>query len=356
MSKREFLQQAHLWRPESDYVCGWWCSEKLDGIRAFWDGGLTIGLRCDHIPWANTAKDTKVKYSTGLWSRYGKVIHCPNWWREAFPHIPMDGELWYGRGRRQELSSIVKREIPDARWSGVGYMVFDSPPFERVFANGVIDNIHYKKTFSGIMDWIGSLKLLKTVATFNGQFSFDAINIHMERELDGQPHAHWHKQLKLPMQSERCISFVESLCAELAASGAEGLMLRRGVMGWIPERTRNVLKVKALQTGKGDVIGYSWGKKTDKGSRLLGKMGSLLVSWNDKLFSISGFNDAERIMAYVEYDGQALTAEDIGKSAAGLPVSDDFHNPMFPRGSGVTFTYRDTTDSGVPMEARYKRL
>ena len=88
---------------------GWWCSEKLDGIRGYWDG-------------------------TQLISRQGNTINAPPWFTDQLPgSIPMDGELWMGRKRFQETISAVKRDVPDDRWKEVRYMVFDLPLHGGIF-------------------------------------------------------------------------------------------------------------------------------------------------------------------------------------------------------------------------------
>ena len=49
---------------------GWYMSEKLDGIRAYWDG-------------------------TQFWSKSGKLINLPDSFKEGLPDFHLDGELWY---------------------------------------------------------------------------------------------------------------------------------------------------------------------------------------------------------------------------------------------------------------------
>ena len=118
MAKREFLQLAHKYiGHNSTHMGGWFMSEKLDGIRAFWDGGISRGIPAHKIKWANTAKDYRLKElptATGLWSRYGKVIHAPDFWLDKMPPVPCDGELYCGRGEgsRQLLTSAVKKFNP----------------------------------------------------------------------------------------------------------------------------------------------------------------------------------------------------------------------------------------------------
>lgn len=78
-------------------------SEKLDGVRAFWDGHT-------------------------LRFRSGRRIAAPDWFMAALPATPLDGELWLGRGSFDRLSGIVRRSIPvDAEWRELRYMIFDLP-------------------------------------------------------------------------------------------------------------------------------------------------------------------------------------------------------------------------------------
>ncbi|WP_227501766.1 DNA ligase [Marinobacter nitratireducens] len=87
----------------------YWVSEKLDGVRAYWDG--------EH-----------------LWSRGGHVYRAPDWFTEDFPSHPLDGELWSGRGTFSALSGVVRKSQPiDAEWRNVLYKVFDLPQHDQVF-------------------------------------------------------------------------------------------------------------------------------------------------------------------------------------------------------------------------------
>ncbi|MGO9107157.1 MAG: hypothetical protein ACLQDH_13660, partial [Dissulfurispiraceae bacterium] len=105
MAKREFLQLADHYDPFKSNVAGWYISEKLDGTRCFWDGGLSRGLPPESVPWASVTdpktgeRKAKIKpIATGLWSRYGNPIMAPDWWLNRLPACPLDGELWAGRG------------------------------------------------------------------------------------------------------------------------------------------------------------------------------------------------------------------------------------------------------------------
>lgn len=81
----------------------YWVSEKLDGVRALWDG-------------------------RALRSRAGVRIDAPVWFLAGLPAQPLDGELWLGRGRFDEVSAIARRSPPrDDEWRSVRYMLFELP-------------------------------------------------------------------------------------------------------------------------------------------------------------------------------------------------------------------------------------
>ena len=85
-------------------------SEKLDGVRALWDG-------------------------TTLRFRSGRTISAPAWFLAKLPKTPLDGELWMGRGSFDVVSGIVRRLQPiDAEWEKVKYLVFELPNGAGTFA------------------------------------------------------------------------------------------------------------------------------------------------------------------------------------------------------------------------------
>ena len=87
----------------------YWVSEKLDGVRAYWDGER-------------------------LRSRRGNFFSAPAWFVADFPAFPLDGELWLGRGMFEKLSGAVRREKPrPAEWREIRFMVFDLPASAEVF-------------------------------------------------------------------------------------------------------------------------------------------------------------------------------------------------------------------------------
>lgn len=93
---------AAPYRDEID-PAAYWVSEKLDGVRALWDGQV-------------------------LRFRSGGRIPAPAWFVAALPPRPLDGELWIERRSFERLASAVRKQQPvDAEWRQVRYMVFDLP-------------------------------------------------------------------------------------------------------------------------------------------------------------------------------------------------------------------------------------
>lgn len=93
---------AKIWQHGQD-PAGFWVSEKLDGVRAIWDGHQ-------------------------LRFRSGRIVPAPDWFTAALPAQPLDGELWLGRGTFDALSAIVRKASPlDAEWRQVRYMIFELP-------------------------------------------------------------------------------------------------------------------------------------------------------------------------------------------------------------------------------------
>jgi DNA ligase 1 len=84
-------------------------SEKLDGVRAVWDG-------------------TVLKF------RSGRTVNAPAWFLAKLPKVPVDGELWLARGKFDVLSGMVRKAQPvDAEWEQIKYLVFELPGAEGDF-------------------------------------------------------------------------------------------------------------------------------------------------------------------------------------------------------------------------------
>jgi DNA ligase-1 len=87
----------------------YWVSEKLDGVRAYWDGKQ-------------------------LFTRNGNPISIPESAIEQLPATKLDGELWLGRGTFAQINGLIlSHNALSQEWNNVRYMVFDAPDYPGVF-------------------------------------------------------------------------------------------------------------------------------------------------------------------------------------------------------------------------------
>src|SRR5271165_34675 len=90
-------------------------SEKLDGIRGYWNGQTMI-------------------------SRNGKEIMCPAWLTEQLPNnISLDGEFWLGRGTFELTNGILQSFKDSMDWKRITFLVFDSPNSIKPYESRVSD-------------------------------------------------------------------------------------------------------------------------------------------------------------------------------------------------------------------------
>ena len=218
------LMLAKLWQVGQD-PNGFLVSEKLDGVRAFWDG---------HV----------------LRFRSGRPIAAPAWFTAALPATPLDGELWLGRGRFDELSGIVRRKVPnDAEWHELHYMIFDLPGEPGAF----------NQRAAHIVSVVGAAGVpwLQAVEQF--------------RVADRQA---LQRQLR-----------------ELVLDGGEGLVLHRADALWQSGRSDALRKLKPVPDEDARVVAYLPGK-----GRHAGRMGALLLEMpSGQRFALgTGFTDTQR--------------------------------------------------------------
>nr|WP_315183238.1 DNA ligase [uncultured Albidiferax sp.] len=102
------LQRPTAYRP-GIALAGYWVSEKLDGVRGYWDGSQ-------------------------LWTRGGQRIHPPAWFTAGWPSTALDGELWAGHGAfATAVSTVRQTDAGDAAWRQMRYRLFDLPGQSGVF-------------------------------------------------------------------------------------------------------------------------------------------------------------------------------------------------------------------------------
>lgn len=87
---------------DNQNISGWFMSEKLDGIRGYWDG-------------------------KNLYTKNGKLIHTPKSFTQNFPPFHLDGELWSKRDDFENIQSVVLDAVPSDKWSEITYNIFEVP-------------------------------------------------------------------------------------------------------------------------------------------------------------------------------------------------------------------------------------
>ncbi|KAF9924314.1 hypothetical protein FBU30_005680 [Linnemannia zychae] len=235
---------AHSWTEDCGIdPTGYWMSEKLDGVRAYYDG-------------------------THFYSRAGNKFFAPPFFSKHFPKDqPLDGELWLGRGRFQQCISIVKNQKADRadEWKEMTYLVFDAPKLDMTYEK----RLDYLKS---IMPAFGkdSIQSSSPSATSNKVPPYARLvpvqkclsKSHLLRELD---HVQTH--------------------------GGEGIMLRAPRSRYEFKRSKTLLKVKTFFDEEAIVVAVV--KGSGKNSH---RMGHIEVKTPDgRTFSVgSGFTDAQR--------------------------------------------------------------
>ncbi len=190
------LLLAKKYEAEKHDPTGWWISEKLDGVRAYYRDGK-------------------------LYTRTGHVIATPNWFLGAnlIPY-QLDGELWTGRGGFQDVVSIVRKKIPvDEEWKSITFQIFDIPDLQEIYEV--------------------RMKTLKNFITHSQSLHhFDYVK-------------QWKCESKSHLMGE--LIRVENL-------NGEGLMLRQPESSYEWKRSGTLLKVKSTMSDEVEIIGYEGGK------------------------------------------------------------------------------------------------
>ncbi|MCK5829499.1 MAG: DNA ligase [Methylococcales bacterium] len=105
------LMLAKTYKKGQVDITQYWVSEKLDGVRAYWDGEKLI-------------------------SKQGNTYTAPSWFTKGFPSQPLDGELWLSQGHFQQLLGTVTKKHPiDEEWRKISYAVFDLPNNKQSFTH-----------------------------------------------------------------------------------------------------------------------------------------------------------------------------------------------------------------------------
>ena len=231
-------------------------SEKYDGVRGHWDGRT-------------------------LRFRSGRSVPAPAWFTARLPATPLDGELWLGRGRFDELSGTVRKVVPvDAEWRQLRYMVFELPGERGTFAERA-----------------GLIRALAAQAAWPQLVAVD----------------------QAPVADRDAL---RRRLAATVAQGGEGLVLHLASGAYQPGRSDVTMKLKPALDTEAVVVGQRPGQ-----GRFAGQLGALEVRAPDgRQFLIgTGFSEAQRrdppaVGSVVTYRYRDLTVTGLPRFASFLRV------------------------------------
>jgi len=213
---------AHDWEDEDS--TGWWMSEKMDGVRAWWDGNMFI-------------------------SRNGNEFHAPDWFKRLLPSdIVLDGELWLGRDKFSETISIVRKLIPtDKEWESITFLIFDAPRHGGKFEE------RYQ-----------FLTTKFPVLRHHGGEGVGQIAVLEQRKCESDNH-------------------LKAVLKEIEALNGEGVMIRKPGSEYESGKSATCLKVKSFYDDEAIVVGYTSGQGKHKG-----RVGALICDWNGLEIEVGG--------------------------------------------------------------------
>ena len=241
-------------------VSQYWVSEKFDGVRAQWDG-------------------------RSLRFRGGGLVPAPAWFTAHFPAVPLDGELWIGRGQFDTLSGTVRKLEPvDAEWRQVRYLAFELPGAAGDFSER-LRQMQTRVAAAGV-PWLLVAEQTRVAG-----------NVELMRQLDA-----------------------------VVRAGGEGLMLHRADAPYLTGRSDVLLKLKPWQDAEAVVVGHVPGK-----GKYQGMTGALEMEMPDgRRFRIgSGLSDAQRrqpppLGTRITYRYQHLTKTGMPRFPRYLRAREDF--------------------------------
>lgn len=254
------LQLATVYSPGLD-VTHYWVSEKLDGVRGYWDGQQLL-------------------------TRQGYRIDAPDWFIAPLPKQSLDGELWIGRGQFDTVSGLIRsgagggNKGRDNRWRQVKFMLFDLPQAPGAFSQRL-------RRLRGIVDEVDR----------------DWVQMVPQRQ----------------MASDTALM---AWLDRVVAGGGEGLMLHHVDAIYKQGRSTDLLKLKQWQDAEAMVIGYQPGK--GKYAGMLGSL-LVETAEGVRFKLGSGFSDAQRknppaIGRQVTYKYTGVSARGVPRFASFMRV------------------------------------
>lgn len=96
------IQKPKVYNENKHKINNWIMSEKLDGIRAYWNG-------------------------KELLTKNGNKIFIPDNIIKNYPPFHLDGELWTKRDDFENIQNIVLDKTPTKQWNQISYNIFEVP-------------------------------------------------------------------------------------------------------------------------------------------------------------------------------------------------------------------------------------
>ncbi|KAE9402549.1 hypothetical protein BT96DRAFT_964719 [Gymnopus androsaceus JB14] len=245
---------------------GWWISEKLDGVRTYYDGKL-------------------------MYSRLGNPFTPPQWFLDKLPKdVTLDGELFGGRGEFQNTVSIVKT-MNSPHWKGIAFHVFDIPSI-------------------GTQPFESRMDRLKKLFGPGGSHASDKVVLVEHEKAKSRQHV------------------IDKL-KEVETLGGEGIMLRKPGSQYEGKRSSTLLKLKSFYDAEAVVTGYKDGKGRNQGvtgalkcKMASGKTFDVGSGLNDKLRK-----NPPKIGSIIVYRFQELTKDGVPRFPTFLGEAADKTKP-----------------------------
>jgi len=184
---KNYLLKAREYSEHSINPTGYWMSEKLDGLRGFWDGAR-------------------------LFSKNGNEVFAPEWFiKQLPPKVALDGEIWGGKGQFEFTctTAIRRRDQSDPlweeNWKKIQFWVFDAPETR----GGYEDRLSYAR------------QIVEEFRKKGTDF------LHMIPQTRCESTEHMQRYLR-----------------DVADRGGEGIMLRESQCEYKHGRSKTLLKVK----------------------------------------------------------------------------------------------------------------
>ncbi|WDE04917.1 DNA ligase [Thalassomonas viridans] len=226
----------------------YYVSEKLDGVRGYWTGKQLI-------------------------TRQGHLISPPIFFTIGWPDFPLDGELWLGRNRFEQVSAIVRTQKAKTEdWRQIRFMLFDLPEHKGSFSERV--------------------KAMRAIVTATNS-----------------PYL-----AMIPQEKLSTVTALQARLKQVVDNDGEGLMLHHQNAFYQSGRNALVMKLKQYQDAEAVVLAHNPGK-----GKYANKLGSLLVKTSEGIiFKIgTGFSDRQR--QFPPPVGSTITYRYTGKTKNGVP-------------------------------------